>query len=154
MLAPCYPATLPLLPAAIAMLELVHLAGGHAAPPAPPKQQQQQQEQGPADGMSDREDVEGCAGGGTAACAGDSRGPAAAAQPCWWRSAAASALAVAGLRPGELALVLGRHFSVRAGCVLLFPSHVAMSISRACAGAGAPLPGARCVRYHFCLCAF
>lgn len=113
MLAPCYPTTLPLLPAAIAMLELVHLAGGQASPPQASLRQQQVQQQ-----QAQQQQSQGALP--LDADANITQEERVCHRPHWWQAAAVSALAGAGLRPGELALVLGRHFSVRARvCVCL-----------------------------------
>ena len=89
----CFPDILPLLPVGMAMLELLQLAAGHTSPllsssslpsnASPEDSSQEQQQQ--------------------------------QQQPrrCWWHTAALSALAAAGIRPGDLSLSLGRHFSVR-----------------------------------------
>ena len=89
------------------MLELVHLAGGQTAPPLSVKQQLQLQQQQES---SHGEAIE--AGTGNSGGEEGHRG-LDLQQPLWWQTTAVSALTRAGLRPGELALVLGRHFSVR-----------------------------------------
>lgn len=106
MLAACFPATLPLLPGAVAALELVQLAGGHVAPPADDLSVTDGGEQ-PHAGSGGQ--GEGAGGGG-----GQGGGGGGACGACsWWAAAAVTALRGAGVRPGELALALGRHFSLR-----------------------------------------
>lgn len=109
MLSAAYPTAAALLPGAIAALTAVHLAGGHMPQHGP--------------GTAGKGAAAGGKGGKKAGKkAGvaepmDASGPGAdahAQQPSfWWHSAAAVALAAAGLRQGELALALNRHFSVR-----------------------------------------
>jgi midasin len=91
-----FPQLLPLLPAAMAAAHLVELAAGHAAPGA-----------AHAPTMN---------GGGSTAAAGADAGAAAAVAghaASAWRAQAAGCLRAAGVRPGELALQLQRHTSLR-----------------------------------------
>jgi midasin len=81
-----FPPLAPLLPAALAAAHLVELAAGHAAPGGG-----------------------GCPDARPASAAATAAAHAAAA----WRGQAAACLRVAGVRPGELALQLQRHGSLR-----------------------------------------
>lgn len=94
MLATVYPAVSPLLPAAIATLCLMHQASGQAA-------------------LFSTAATAAAAGNPSAtgtAEAGSATFPEGSAP---WQVQAAAALVSAGLRAGDMALHLGRHFSVR-----------------------------------------
>lgn len=116
LLTTAYPQLLPLLPAAVGTLCLVQAAGGHHD--GHPQQHgaagaAQQADGGGASGTGTAGIMLTAAGvqqhgrgsGGAAAAAAVQRGP--------WHGLAEAALAAAGLRRGDLALHLGRHFSLR-----------------------------------------
>jgi midasin len=113
MLGGCYPLTAPLLPAAVATLSLIHLAGSQGASGA-------WGGSGHTSSAGHHTSQEGRQSGGAgkktqpkAAYVMDGASLRLAAPQAWWHAAAAAAAAGAGLRPGELALALARHFSVR-----------------------------------------
>ncbi|KAG2499138.1 hypothetical protein HYH03_002721 [Edaphochlamys debaryana] len=113
LLSTAFPQLLPLLPAAVGTLCLIQAAGGHDGGQSHAHAHAQTQPQSggtagfqltPAGPKAAGADAGAGAGAGAQAAA-PRRGP--------WHALAEAALEAAGLRRGELALHLGRHFSLR-----------------------------------------